>query len=84
MKTCNNTEIIADLWQNKIPRQFNDVKYEYKKYEDAFDKKSGISHMIVDIDQDTTIKQTIKDDIYKMDVCWDEDQNIIINVVDKI
>lgn len=73
MKMCNNTEIIADLWQNNIPRQ---------KYEDAFDKKSGISHMI--IDQDTAIKQTIKDDIYKMDVCCDKDQNIIINVINKI
>lgn len=36
--------------------------------------------MIIDIGQDTTTKQTIKDEIHKMDVCCDEDQNIIINV----
>jgi len=81
MKMCNNIEMTADLSKNKIPRQFNDIKYEYKKYEDVLDKdkKSGISHMILDIGQDAITKQTIKDDIHKMDVCWDEDQNIIIN-----
>jgi len=70
MKMCNNTEMATDLSKNKkiIPRQFNDVKYEYKKYEDALDKKSGISHMIFDIGQDAITKQTIKDDIHKMDV----------------
>ncbi|XP_018356060.1 PREDICTED: uncharacterized protein LOC108756618 [Trachymyrmex septentrionalis] len=82
-KTNNNTEII-DLSQNKISQQFNDVKYKYKKYEDAFDKnkKSGISHMIIDIGQDATTKQIIKDEIHKMDVCCDEDQNIIISTDD--
>lgn len=82
---CNKTEIIANLWQNKIPRQFNDVKYESKKYEDVFDKdkKSDISSMIIDIDQDITMKQIIKNDIHKMDVCW-EDQNVIINVLNKM
>lgn len=86
MKMCNNTEVTADLSQSKIPRQFNDVKYEYKKYEDALDKdkKSGISHMIIDIGQDAITKQTIREAIHKMDVCWDEDQDIIINVLDKI
>jgi len=86
MKMCNNTEIATDLSKNKkiISQQFNDIKYEYKKYEDALDKKSGISHMILDIGQDAITKQTIKDDIHKMDVCWDEDQNIIINVLNKL
>lgn len=83
---CNKTEIIANLWQNKIPRQYNDIINEDKKYEDAFDKdkKSSISHMIIDVGQDATIKQRIKNDMYKMDVCCDEDQNIIINVLVKI
>lgn len=78
---CNKTEIIANLWQNKIPRQSNDVKYECKKYEDVSDKdkKSDISHIIIDVDQDT-MKQIIKNDVHKMDVCW-EDQNIIVNVI---
>lgn len=46
MKMRNNTEIIVDLSQNNIPKQFNDIKYEYKKYEDTLDekKKSGIPH----------------------------------------
>ncbi|XP_011697605.1 PREDICTED: uncharacterized protein LOC105455749 isoform X2 [Wasmannia auropunctata] len=82
MKMYNNTEIIENLSQNKIPRQFNDVKY--KKYEDALDidKKPGVSHMIIDIGQNATTTQTIKDDIHKTNVCWDEDQDIIINADD--
>ncbi|XP_071555640.1 uncharacterized protein [Temnothorax nylanderi] len=76
-KMCNKTEI--NLWQNKIPQQLNDVKYK-----DAFnkDKKSGILHTIIDVGQDATMKQTIKNDIHKMDVCCDEDQDIIINADD--
>lgn len=34
--------------------------------------------MIIDIDQNETIKQTIKDNT---DVYWNEDQNIIIDVL---
>ncbi|XP_011872469.1 PREDICTED: uncharacterized protein LOC105564597 [Vollenhovia emeryi] len=83
-KMCNKTEITGNLWQNKIPQQLNDVKYECKKYEYAFDKdeNSGISYMIIDAGQDATIKQKLKSDIHKMDVCWDEDQNIIVNADD--
>jgi len=86
MKMCNNIEMATDLSKNKkiIPRQFNDVKCEYKKYEDVLDKKSGISHMVLGIGQDAITKQTIKDDIHKMDVCWNEDQNVIINVLNKL
>jgi len=78
----DKTEIIANLCQHKIPQQFNE-KYECKKFEDAFDNDKKSSHMIIDVGQ-ATIKQTLKNDIHKMDVCWDEDQNIIINVLDKI
>lgn len=70
------------MWQDKVPRQFNNVKYEYKKSEDnnAFnkDKKFGVSQMIIDIGQNATIKQTIKDNI---DMCWNEDQNIVVDVL---
>lgn len=71
------------MWQNKNPRQFNNVKCEYKKSEDnnAFDKdkKFGVSQ-IIDIGQNATTKQTIKDNIYKMDMCRDADQNIVVDV----
>ncbi|XP_029669537.1 uncharacterized protein LOC115239252 [Formica exsecta] len=83
IKTYKDSEIIANLWQDKVPRQFNNVKYEYKKSEDnnAFnkDKKFGISQMIIDIGQNATIKQTIKDNI---DMCWNEDQNIVVDTDD--
>ncbi|XP_036141117.1 uncharacterized protein LOC105833696 [Monomorium pharaonis] len=86
MKMCNNVDSIAniaDSRQNKIPPKFvNNVKCEYKKYMFDKDKKSSMSHKIIDVDQDATIKQTIKDDIYKMDVCWTEDQDVIINTDD--
>lgn len=72
------------MWQNnKSPRQFN-VKYEYKKSEDNNefdrDKKFDVSQTIIDIGQNATIKQTINNNIYKMDTCWDEDQNIVVDV----
>lgn len=86
IKTHNDSEIIADLWQNnKSPRQFN-VKYEYKKSEDNNefdrDKKFDVSQTIIDIGQNATIKQTINNNIYKMDTCWDEDQNIVVDADD--
>lgn len=65
------------MWQDKIPRQFNNVNYEYKKSENNVfdkDKKFGVSQMIMDIGQNATIKDNI-------DMCWDEDQNIVVDVL---
>ncbi|XP_072755428.1 uncharacterized protein [Anoplolepis gracilipes] len=82
INTYKDSEIVADLWQDKIPRQFNNVKYEHKKSKDnkfEKDKKFSVPQMIIDIDQNATIKQTIKDN---MDVCWTKDQNIIVEADD--
>ncbi|XP_050449061.1 uncharacterized protein LOC126850269 isoform X2 [Cataglyphis hispanica] len=78
IKTYKDSEIITNLWQDKIPRHFNNVNYEYKKSEnDVFDKdkKFGVSQMIMDIGQNATIKDNI-------DMCWDEDQNIVVDTDD--
>jgi hypothetical protein len=85
MKIHNDIEIKANCLQNEISQQFNDVKYESKHCKDtcAFDKdkKSDISYMIIDIGQNATIKETVRNNMYKMDVHWDEDQNIVVDVL---
>ncbi|XP_012227693.1 uncharacterized protein [Linepithema humile] len=85
-KIHNNTEIKANCLQNKISQQFNDVEYESKHCKDtcAFDKdkKSDISYMIIDIGQNATIKQTVRNNTHKMDVHWDEDQNVVVDADD--
>ncbi|KAL0107269.1 hypothetical protein PUN28_015658 [Cardiocondyla obscurior] len=78
-KICNKTDITEDLEPNKISQRLNNVRC--KRFKDTFDTQSSTSHMIIDVDQHAAIKQT-KSDIYKMDVCQDEDQNIIINTDD--
>ncbi|KAL6435469.1 hypothetical protein ACFW04_005444 [Cataglyphis niger] len=78
IKTYKDSEIITNLWQDKIPRQFNNVSYEYKKSENNVfdkDKKFGVSQMIMDIGQNATIKDNI-------DMCWNEDQNIVVDTDD--
>lgn len=81
MKTRDDTKIIADM----IPRQFNNIRYGSKKCNDinVFDKniKCGVSRAIIDIGQNaTTVKETIKDKIRRMDVCWNENHDIVIDV----
>jgi len=85
MKIHNDIEIKANCLQNEISQQLNDVQYESKHCKDTYtfdkDKKSDISYMIIDIGQNATIKQTVGNNTYKMDVHWDEDQNIVVDVL---
>lgn len=86
MKIHNDAEIKqANCLQRKISQQFNDVKYESKHCKDTCtfdkDKKSDVSYVIIDIGQNATIQQTVGNDVRKMDVHWDEEQTIVVDVL---
>ncbi|GAB1865543.1 hypothetical protein CAJAP_06622 [Camponotus japonicus] len=76
IKTYKDSEI-EESWQDKIPRQFNNVEYKTSKDNNVFDKneKFDVSQMIINIDQSETIKDNT-------DVYWNEDQNIILDTDD--
>lgn len=78
---------MEDLRPDKITRRFRNVTYGSKNYADASifgeDVTSDPSQAVINGSQDSTIKLTIKDNVCNMDVCWDEDQNIVIDVLEK-
>ncbi|XP_020287204.1 uncharacterized protein LOC109856385 isoform X3 [Pseudomyrmex gracilis] len=87
--TCNRTDTSTNLWDNKIFSLLNNTVKENCKeiYLDDTNvisdknKKFDILRTILDNRQNATVKQ-ISDDIRKMDVCGDGDQDVVVDADD--